>query len=153
MPSDFNAALDYLRRLCSAREYCAKDLYDKALKRLELPSEAEKAVAVLQEEGYQSDIRYATAFARDKAVISGWGGIKIAYQLKAKGIAQETITASLQEIDEQKAEEKLRKSIEARYKLLKDDPLFKIKLLKFALSRGYSYDQVSRIISEMSFNG
>lgn len=149
MPADFTITLDYLRRLCSAREYCARDIYDKALKRLEIPSEAQKAVEALQEEGYQSDSRYASAFARDKAAISGWGRIKIAYHLKAKGIDPDTINAALQEIDEDKADEKLRKSIEAKYKLLKDDPQVKIKLLKFALSRGYTYDQVGKIVDRI----
>ena len=146
MTSDFTGTLDYLRRLCSAREYCSKDIYDKALKRLESPSEAAGAVKALQDEGYQSDERYSAAFARDKAAISGWGSIKIACRLKAKGISPDVISAALKEIDEEKAGDKLRKSLEARYKLLKDDPQVKIKLLKFALSRGYSYEEVQNCL-------
>lgn len=149
MPADFAITLDYLRRLCSAREYCAKDIYEKALRRLESPSDAAKAVAQLQEEGYQSDSRYASAFARDKAAIAGWGRIKIAFQLKSKGIAQDVVSAALQEIDEDKADDKLRRSVEAKYKLLKDDPQVKIKLLKFILSRGYSYDEAGKALENL----
>ena len=149
MPADFTITLDYLRRLCSAREYCAKDIYEKALRRLESPSDAAKAVAQLQEEGYQSDSRYASAFARDKAAIAGWGRIKIAFQLKSKGIAQDVVSAALQEIDEDKADDKLRRSVEAKYKLLKDDPQVKIKLLKFILSRGYSYDEAGKALENL----
>ena len=149
MPADFAITLDYLRRLCSVREYCARDIYEKALKRLESPADAAKAVAQLQEEGYQSDSRYASAFARDKAVIAGWGRIKIAFQLKSKGIAQDVVSAALQEIDEDKADDKLRRSVEAKYKLLKDDPQVKIKLLKFILSRGYSYDEAGKALENL----
>lgn len=146
---DYARTMDFLRRLCSAREYCAKDIYEKALKRLESAGDAAKAVAQLQEEGYQSDNRYASAFARDKAAIAGWGRIKIAFQLKSKGIAQDVVGAALSEIDCDKADEKLHRSLEAKYKMLRDDPRAKIKLLKFVLSRGYSYDEAIKALENL----
>lgn len=147
--AELGPTLDYLRRLCSAREYCSKDVYDKALKRLEDPRAAADAVKTLTEEGFLSDIRYAAAYARDKSAIAGWGPVKIRFMLRSKGISADTIEAALGEVDPQRADTKLLKIISAKYKLLKQDPQVRIKLLKFALSRGYGYEQVNKVVSEI----
>lgn len=149
MDNDIAKTLDYLRKLCSAREYCVRDIRDKAEKRLGNAAEAEKVVETLQQEGYLSQQRYASAFARDKAAISGWGAYKIRYQLSSKGIPAAIIDQALEAIDGEKAEEKLRRSIASKCALLKGDPQIKIKLLKFALSRGYSYEEVNKVVSEI----
>lgn len=146
---DYQKTLDYLRRLCSAREYCVSDIRTKALKRLESEQDVCKAVDSLIEDGYLCQRRYASAFARDKASIAGWGPVKIRYGLKAKGVDDATIDAALEEIDAPKAEDKMRKVIEAKFKSLDSDPQVKIKLLKFALSRGYQYDSVKELIDKL----
>ena len=125
MDNDIAKTLDYLRKLCSSREYCVRDIRDKAEKRLGNASEADKVVRALQQEGYLSEQRYANAFARDKAAISGWGEYKIRYQLSAKGIPADVIEQALKEIDGEKAEENLRRSIVSKYALLKGDPQIK----------------------------
>lgn len=137
-------ALDKMRRLCSRREYCVSDIRTKLMKELEGDAQkAETALNKLIEERYVDDLRYATAYARDKASISGWGATKIRYMLSAKGVAKDVISEALNEVDESKATSRLEKLLEHKYKSLKDDPQWKIKLLRFALGRGYSYDEVS----------
>ena len=133
-------ALDKMRRLCSRREYCVSDIRTKLMKELE--GEAQKveiALNKLKEERYVDDLRYA----RDKAAISGWGATKIRYMLSAKGVSKEVVSEALNEVDETKASSRLEKLLENKYKSLKDDPQWKIKLLRFALGRGYSYDEVN----------
>ena len=146
---DYQKTLDYLRRLCSAREYCVGDIRDKALKRLESEQDVQRAVASLIDDGYLCQQRYADAFARDKASIAGWGPVKIRFTLKAKGVDDATISSALAQIDRTRSEEKMRRVIEAKFKTLATDPQVKIKLLKFALSRGYQYDSVSGIIDAL----
>ena len=137
-------ALDKMRRLCSRREYCVSDIRTKLMKELEGDvQKVESALTKLKEEKYVDDLRYATAFARDKAAISGWGATKIRYMLSAKGVAKDVISEALNEVDEGKASSRLEKLLENKYKSLKDDPQWKIKLLRFALGRGYSYDEVN----------
>lgn len=152
MEEQYQKTLDYLRKLCSVREYCRKDIYDKALKRLEDDAAASKAVDQLMHEGFLSESRYAAAYARDKSSIAGWGPAKIRYMLAGKGIPRDVIDEALQEIDAGRADDKLRKLLAAKYKLLKDDPQVKIKMLKFALSRGYEYDPVGSIVKEILRN-
>ena len=137
-------ALDKMRRLCSRREYCVSDIRAKLMKELDGDvQKVETAINKLKDEKYVDDQRYATAYARDKASISGWGATKIRYMLSAKGVAKDVISEALNEVDEVKASTRLEKLLENKYKSLKDDPQWKIKLLRFALGRGYSYDEVN----------
>lgn len=141
---DMEKALDKMRRLCSRREYCVSDIRTKLMKELEGDAQkVETALNKLKEEKYVDDLRYATAYARDKAAISGWGATKIRYVLSAKGVSKEVISEALSEVDETKASSRLEKLLENKYKSLKEDPQWKIKLLRFALGRGYSYDEVN----------
>lgn len=137
-------ALDKMRRLCSRREYCVSDIRAKLMKELDGDvQKVETAINKLKDEKYIDDLRYATAYARDKAAISGWGATKIRYMLSAKGVAKDVVSEALNEVDEAKAGSRLEKLLENKYKSLKDDPQWKIKLLRFALGRGYSYDEVN----------
>ncbi len=139
-----------MRTLCSRREYCKSEIMKKALAALEGDAEAAaELVESLVEEKYIDDLRYASAFARDKSSIAGWGEVKIRYMLSSKGISKETISEALKEIDEGKASDKLRKVLETKAKALKDDPQKKLKLLRFALGRGYDYDNVNEILNQV----
>lgn len=140
--------LDRLRRLCSRREYCSSDIFRKASEALDKEA-ASEVLRVLVEERYVDDLRYASAFARDKSSIAGWGEVKIRYMLSAKGVAKKVIDEALQEIDRPKAGMRLEKLMENKWKSLKDDPQGRLKLVRFALGRGYGYEEVSDIIKGM----
>ena len=149
--ADIDRILNNLRRQCSRREYCTSDVLAKALKSLGGDREAaDKVVAKLVEEKYVDDSRYAQAYAREKSSISGWGEVKIRYMLSAKGLSKDVITEALAEIDEKKADSRLEKLLENKYRTLKEDPQWKIKLLRFALGRGYSYDQVNGFMAKLA---
>jgi regulatory protein len=142
--SDISKILDNLRRQCSRREYCTSDVLKKAEKALEGDKEkAMQVVATLVEEKFVDDLRYASAYAREKSAISGWGEVKIRYMLSAKGIARDVIAQALAEVDPNRADSRLIKLLENKYRTLSEDPQCKLKLLRFALGRGYSYDEVS----------
>lgn len=141
---------DRMRALCSRREYCRKDVMKKVMTALDGDvAKAEEVVAKLVEERYVDDLRYATAFARDKASIAGWGEAKIRYMLSSKGIDRELIAQALDEVDDKRAEIRLEKLMENKVRSLRDDPQRRLKLLRFGLGRGYSYDQVTEMIDKM----
>ncbi len=141
---------DRLKVQCSRREYCRSDVMKKALKALEGDEAAAREVVdELVAERYVDELRYASAFARDKVSIAGWGEVKIRYMLAGKGIPREVVDAALAEIDGGKASEKLRKLLEVKAKSLKGDPQIRLKLLRFALSRGYQYDSVNEILNRV----
>jgi len=135
--------LGRLQAQCSKREYCSADIRRKALTALEGDaSRAEEVLESLVADRYVSDLRYASAFARDKAHLGGWGPVKIRYALAGKGIPQSTIAEALQEIDSDAASGRLGKLLAAKAKTLEGDPQARLKLIKFALSRGYEYNEI-----------
>lgn len=137
------SCLSRLQKLCSKAEYCRADVYRKALKDLEGDGEAAaRVVERLVEDKYVDEARYASAFARERATLQGWGPVKIRFQLRAKGIPDQVIAGALQEIEADKAGAKLQKLLEAKARSLEGDPQMRLKLIKFALSRGYEYDAV-----------
>ena len=144
---EYEKCLARLQRLCSRAEYCSADVYRKALKDLEGDAEAAgRVVEQLVADKYVDDARYASAFAREKASLQGWGPVKIRFQLRGKGVSEAHIAAALQEIEPEKAEAKLQKLLEAKARTLKGDPQGRLKLIKYALSRGYDYDVVEKMV-------
>ena len=140
--------LDRMRNLCSRREYCRSDIMKKVLKALEGDAEkAEKVIATLVEEKYLDELRYASAFARDKSSLAGWGETKIRYMLSSKGVPRDIISQALEEVDDSKARTRLEKLMENKYRSLKDDPQCRIKMLRFGLGRGYGYDEVTDVLN------
>lgn len=144
---------DRLRALCSRREYCTQDVMKKALKALEGDRHAaEQVLETLVAEKYVDDLRYAGAYCRDKASLSGWGEVKIRYMLASKGIPREIIAEALEEIDGNRAQDRLNRLLQTKYKSIKDDPQCRLKLLRYALGRGYSYEEVSSVIDRLIHN-
>ena len=144
-------ALSSLQTLCSRRECCSFDIRRKALKLMEGDSAAaDELVEDLKKDSFLDDARYASADAREKSAISGWGPAKIAVTLRSKFIDRSIINAALGELDGNVADTKMEKVMEAKWKLLEGDPYAKFKLIRFALSRGYEYDKVAPVAERLS---
>lgn len=147
---DVQKLIDRLRRLCSRREYCMSDILKKAVTALDGDRDAAaKVLDVLVSEKYVDDLRYATAYAREKAMIAGWGETKIRYMLSTKRIDRALVDQALTEIDSSKADSRLQKLLENKARTLKADPQIRLKLLRFALGRGYQYDDVVRVLQDI----
>ena len=145
--------LSKLQALCVKREYCRYDITQKAQKLLkDEPNPEEKLQAMvdsLVEDGFVSDLRYSSAYAREKASISGWGPLKIRTALLSKRIERSVIDEALGEVDDDRAQEKLRKVLQNKWRSLSEDPQGKLKLIRFALSRGYDYDSVRPVVEDI----
>lgn len=147
---DITSVTDKLRNLCSRREYCSSDIRRKALTALDNDREgADKVMDLLIKDKYVDDYRYSCAYARDKASIAGWGPSKIRYMLSSKGVARDVIDRAMLEIDESKADQRLDRLVRSRYASLRNDPQVRVKLLRYVVGRGYSYDEASSVIDEL----
>jgi len=147
---EYSKVLDRLQAQCSKREYCSSDVYRKALKAFDGDREmAGKILQSLQDDKFVDDARYAAAFAREKARLSGWGPAKITYMLAGKGIPRQVVVEALKEIDPEEADRKMRLVLETKYKVLTGDPQEKFRLLKFGLTRGYDYDKIAPIVDDI----
>ena len=149
--SDIKEIIVQFQAQCAKREYCAGDIRRKALEKLEWNREAaEEVVASLVADKFVDDARYASAFAREKSSLQGWGPVKIRFQLRAKGISDSDISAALEEIDAEKASARLEKLLANKWHTLQDDPQGRLKLIKFALSRGYEYEEIESLIRQIT---
>ena len=147
---DKEQVLTYLQNLCAKRECCRSEVLKKAEKALECDrAAAQEMLEALVADRYVDDARYAAAFAREKSSLTGWGPDKIRYALMMKGIAKPDIAAALEEIDPEKASERMEKLVAAKCKALQGDPYIKFKLIKYALSRGYRYDDVAPVVEKV----
>ena len=148
---DSTRCLNRLQKLCSKAEYCRADVYRKALKDLEGDAEAAgKVVERLVADKYVDDARYASAYAREKASLQGWGPVKIRFQLRAKGISDPVISLALEEVEPDRAADKLERLLAAKARTLQGDPQFRLKLIKFGLSRGYEYEAVVKALKKLT---
>lgn len=151
--TDIARLTDRLRRMCSRREYCCQDILKKATAALDGDqAQAEIIVETLVNEKYIDDLRFASAFARDKSSIAGWGDTKIRYMLAAKGIQRDVIALALGEVDRPRAQTRLEKLLANRLRALKDDPHCRLKMLRFALGRGYGYDETAEVLDRLMKN-
>ena len=102
----------------------------------------------LVRERYVDDARYARAFVRDKALLSGWGPRKISFALSAKGISREVVEEALGEVSPEDSEARMYQVLAAKWKSVSGKTWYerRTKLLRFALSRGYSYEAVLRFL-------
>lgn len=147
---EYARCLSRLQKRCSKAEYCSSDVYRKALKALDGDAEAAaRVLAALVEEKYVDDVRYAGAFAREKAGLQGWGPIKIRFQLRSKGISEDAIAAALEEVEPGRAADKLERLLAAKARTLEGDPQFRLKMIKFGLSRGYEYAAVEEALKKI----
>lgn len=135
--------LERMMRLCSVAEHCRSDIRKKVA-RIE-PQWCDEIIDRLCKDGYINEMRYATAFARDKSALSGWGNAKIKVALLSKGIAVHDIEAALREIDDGAARKRLSSLLSAKWRTLRQEPnesLRRAKLFRYALGRGYDYAQI-----------
>lgn len=154
MSEKSSAVADRMRDICSRREYSVSDIRKKLLKALDGDvTEAEAILEGLVRDRYVDDLRYASAFARDKSSIAGWGRIKIRYMLSSKGISGDVVEKALEEVDLPKSDARLDRLLECKARSLAGDPQRRLKLLRFALGRGYTYDEVNDKINSMTYEG
>lgn len=147
MDDKVKKVLSSLENQCARREYCSSDIFRKAMEKFDGDAEAAgEVLKSLVENKYVDDLRFASAFARDKASLGGWGHFKIRQALLVKKVDDSVISEALESIDPEKASARLERLLETKWKSLRGDPQAKLKLMKFALSRGYDYSEIRRFV-------
>ena len=142
--------LGRMMRLCAGRECCRSDIRRKLDV---LPAaDAQEILDTLCREGYLDDARYARAFARDKSALQGWGSLKIKLALQKKQIEAAAVAAALEAVDGPAADARMEQLLRAKWKTLarEEDPARKeAKLFRYALGRGYGYDEIKRMYDHL----
>lgn len=146
-----NQALIKMAAYCSKAERAESDITRK-LSLWELESEvSDRIINRLKKENYLNEERFCRSFIKDKLLFNKWGKTKIVFELKKKRISEQTISTCFEEFESDDFEESLQKVLSSKARTIKakDDYDKKNKLIRFALGRGYSYDQIQRCLSKI----
>ena len=132
-------ALNRAAALCSRSEQAPGDIREKLTKWGLSGSDADSVLRQLTEQGFLDEIRFARAYVKDKFTFNGWGKIKIAHQLRQKGIPAEVIDDAMAVIEEERYRERLIELLRAKWRTVKDrEPRAAwAAMMRFAASRGF----------------
>ena len=144
-------ALSRLAALCARTEYCLSDIRRKMEAWILPEGASDRIIKRLTTDRYVDENRYAHAFVRSKFRFNRWGRDKIARALKMKGISDEDIADGLTELNDDEAEQTLMDLLIAKNRHLtyKNDYDRYVKLLRFAVGRGFSVDAARRCVENM----
>ena len=137
-----------LAALCAQAEHCQQEMRDK-MKRWEIDEIVQnRIVARLVKERYIDDERYARAFVKDKIRYNKWGRRKVQQALWQKRIDNDIQRRVLDEIDEKEYLDVLCPLLKQKRKTIKAQSDYELnqKLMRFALSRGFTLDIIRQCI-------
>ena len=124
---------------CAGRETCCSDMQKKLVMWGATDQQVDKIISQLKSERFIDEMRYATAFVKDKFRYNKWGKIKIASNLRIKNIPDEIIRSALDSIDNETYIGTIR-SIMLTHKngiRAKNNYDLKAKMLRYGLSKGF----------------
>ncbi len=124
---------------CSAAERCIYDVRKKIENAGISPESIERIIDRLIKENFINEARFCRSFVNDKLRFNKWGRIKIGYELRRKGIAQELVDEALNGIDENEYRSILTELLKRKRLAMRsssDADAF-LKLCRFAASKGF----------------
>ena len=121
------------------------------LRRMQLPAdEASEIIESLKKRKFIDDSRFAASFVNDKYRFAKWGRRKIRMALARKQIFGSVADEALETIDDEIYYNILLSILKTKTRSIDEGNTFegRTKLFRFAASRGYEPDLISRIIRQ-----
>jgi len=143
--------LSKLTAACSRAEHCKEDMR-KRMSRWEIPEDVqEKILEYLVREQYIDEERYARSFIRIKKEYNHWGIKKIEQALYIKRIPKNIYEPILKEFCSNDFHDILKSLLQNKKRSVKasNDYEMRNKLIRFAMQRGFTYDQISEVIDKI----
>ena len=137
-----------LASLCARAEHCQYEMTAK-MRRWEMSDEAQARVMQrLVSEHYVDDERFARAFVNDKIRYNKWGRRKVEQALWMKRIDDDIRQRVLDEVDDEEYLDVLRPLLKQKRRSTKAASDYELnqKLVRFALSRGFTYDIIRQCL-------
>lgn len=137
-------ALLQLTALCSQGEHCLEEMQTKLQRWGIMGEEQQRILNYLVDEGYVSHERFCRAFIHDKMEYNGWGRRRIEAALWQKRIPRTISDTIFADITTEQWVEHLRPLLAVKRRSVKGDNEYDIsrKLTRFALSRGFSFEEI-----------
>ena len=104
----------------------------------------------LKSDDFLNEERYCKAYINDRFKLNHWGKVKIRYELGKRDVDRQYIDAALANIDDDEYIEVLKEVVEAKRRTIKDTDTYSAsaKILRYALTRGFESDIVSKVIKD-----
>jgi Uncharacterized protein conserved in bacteria len=104
----------------------------------------------LKSDDFLNEERYCKAYINDRFKLNHWGKVKIRYELGKRDVDRQYIDAALADIDDDEYIEVLKEVVEAKRRTLKETDTYSAsaKILRYALTRGFESDIVSKVIKD-----
>ena len=137
-----------LAALCAQAEHCRQEMLDK-MKRWGLDEGVkDRIISRLVKERFVDDERYARAFVKDKVRYNKWGRRKVEQALWQKHIDDDIRQRVLDEVDDEEYLDVLRPLLKQKRRSTKAASDYELnqKLVRFALSRGFTYDIIRQCL-------
>ncbi len=142
----FNDSYQYCIKLLARREYSRYELQQKLSQQDFDKSIIDKCLDYLLEENYQSDERFTEMYCRTR-ISQRYGKLKIAYELKQKGINEYLINDNISKYEDTYLENAIhlikRKATTNNIKKFFSDFSLKSKITRFLVGKGYDYDTIN----------
>mgnify|MGYP004443231189 FL=1 len=141
--------LQKLTAICSSAEHCTYEMQEKMRRWGVDEAMQAKVIAYLVSEKYVDDERYCRMFVREKIRFNKWGRRKVEQALFMKRIPKEISRTVLDEVPDEEYLKVLRPLLKTKEKSIKANNEYEknMKLAKFALSRGFSFDLIRQCLS------
>ena len=138
-------------RLCARAERSSGDAMRLMATWLVPEADRQGVLQRLIKDRFIDDSRYAEAFVREKSNLSAWGEYKIRTALRRKGIADDIINSALQQMPAEQNLERLTERLKRKIRTIKYDTTYqlKTKLIRHALSLGFTMDDVLKCVEEV----
>ena len=142
-------ALQKLKHYCSYQERCHSEVREKLYSLGVWKKYHDEIIAILIEENYLNEERFATTFAGGKWRIKQWGRVKIKYELKQKQVSDYSIKKALKQIDEEEYLAVLSKLAKEKYAALKSEQYIvrEKKTMNYLTSRGFEIELINKLFN------
>ena len=140
---------DIALQLLSRREYSRAEIAQKLKKKAFENADIEVCLDTLEEQGLQSDVRFAESFIRSR-IIRGQGVIRIKGELRQRGVDQEILSNALATVEENEGVdwfELASDTLSRRFSSPGDTPKERAKRERFLASRGFDFEQIRYALS------
>ncbi len=141
--------LNKIQRFCAYQERCSSEVVKKLMTLGASQEQITILLNLLIESSFLNEERYAISYAESKFNLKKWGSIKIAMYLKQKGISKENINKAVGAISAKEINATLNSLYEKKWASLANETNLikrKQKTLRYLLSKGYTYNQISTLL-------
>ncbi len=146
-----NQALEKVKYFCAYQERSHKEVTEKLYGYGLYSKDVDQIIAVLIEENYLNEERFAVAFAGGKFRVKQWGRQKIKYELKQRGVSSFCINLAIKEIEETDYISTLYSLARKKWESLIKEQFYsrQAKTSSYLITKGYEQHLIIEVIEKL----